>query len=107
MRFHDLRHTAITLMLKMGIPAHVVSEIAGHSSVSFTLSVYGHVLKDMHEDAMHKMGAIFRPGTDPAYQAICQRWQRYHPQIQEKLETLLRVYGEGAAQLALDALACL
>jgi integrase len=59
MRFHDLRHIAITLMLKAGVLPHVVSEIVGHSDVSITLGVYGHVLQDMHEDAMHKMEGLF------------------------------------------------
>ncbi len=59
MRFHDLRHTAITLMLKAGVLPHVVSEIVGHSDVSITLGVYGHVLRDMHEDAMQKMEDLF------------------------------------------------
>jgi len=62
MRFHDLRHTAITLMLKAGVLPHVVSEIVGHSDVSITLGVYGHVLRDMHEDAMHKMEGLFGKG---------------------------------------------
>jgi integrase len=60
MRFHDLRHTAITLMLKAGVLPHVVSEIVGHSDVSITLGMYGHVLRDMHEDALQKMEGIFR-----------------------------------------------
>ena len=38
---------------------HVVSEIVGHSDVSITLGVYGHVLRDMHEDAMHMMEGLF------------------------------------------------
>ena len=39
MRFHDLRHTAITLMLKAGVLPHVVSDIVEHSDVSITLGV--------------------------------------------------------------------
>lgn len=30
-RFHDLRHTGITLALKRGIPVHAIAKIAGHS----------------------------------------------------------------------------
>jgi hypothetical protein len=42
--FHDLRHTAATLLLKAGVPVKVVSEMLGHASVAFTLQTYAHVL---------------------------------------------------------------
>jgi integrase len=50
-RFHDLRHTAATLMLLQGVHVKVVSEMLGHSSVSITLDLYGHVLPDMQRQA--------------------------------------------------------
>lgn len=43
-RFHDLRHTHATLLLKAGVPAHVVAQRLGHASPALTLSVYSHVL---------------------------------------------------------------
>jgi integrase len=46
-RFHDLRHSCITLLLSKGVPVKVVSEMAGHADVSITLSVYQSVLPDM------------------------------------------------------------
>lgn len=30
-RFHDLRHTCVTLLLELGVPPHVVRDIVGHS----------------------------------------------------------------------------
>jgi integrase len=45
-RFHDLRHSCISLLLARGVPIKIVSELAGHADVSITLSVYGHVLPD-------------------------------------------------------------
>jgi integrase len=50
-RFHDLRHTAATLLLASGIPTKVVSEMLGHASAAFTLEVYAHVLPSMQKDA--------------------------------------------------------
>ncbi len=50
-RFHDLRHTNATLLLKKGIPAKIVSERLGHSSVVVTLDTYSHVLIDMQRDS--------------------------------------------------------
>ena len=51
LRFHDLRHACATLMLRRGINAHVVAQRLGHSNVSTTLNVYGHVLPDMQAAA--------------------------------------------------------
>lgn len=54
-RFHDLRHTAATLLLLANVPAKVVSEMLGHSSISITLDVYSHVLPSMQESAAQAM----------------------------------------------------
>ena len=44
MRFHDLRHTALSLALSRNVAPTDVSEMAGHSSVATTLTIYGHAL---------------------------------------------------------------
>jgi integrase len=54
-RFHDLRHTAATLMLSRGVPIKVVSEMLGHADVGTTLSIYAHVLPDMQGGAARAM----------------------------------------------------
>lgn len=46
LRFHTLRHTAITELLRGGVRAEVVSRIAGHSSSAVTMAVYSHVGQD-------------------------------------------------------------
>ncbi len=51
-KFHDLRHTHATLLLKQGVHPKIVSERLGHSNISMTLSVYSHVLPNMQEDAV-------------------------------------------------------
>jgi len=58
MRFHDLRHTAATLLLLSGINPKVVSETLGHASVAITLDIYSHVLPDMQQQAAAAMDAI-------------------------------------------------
>lgn len=57
-RFHDLRHTAATLLLMQGEPAKVVSEMLGHATVGLTLDTYSHVLPTMHRRAAAAMDAI-------------------------------------------------
>ncbi len=61
-RFHDLRHSAATILLSMGVPAKVVQEILGHSQISMTMDIYSHVLPDMQQEAMAKMNDLFGPG---------------------------------------------
>jgi len=56
-RLYDLRHTAATLGLIVGVSPKVVSEQLGHTSVAFTLDVYSHVLPHMQDDAAAKVEA--------------------------------------------------
>src|SRR5262249_55887210 len=42
-RFHDLRHTAATLLLGEGVHPKIVSEMLGHAQISITLDLYSHV----------------------------------------------------------------
>jgi integrase len=58
-RFHDLRHTAATLMLNNGVPVLVASKILGHSKASTTLDIYGHLIPAMQEEAARIMDDLF------------------------------------------------
>lgn len=51
-RFHDMRHTHATLMLKMGVPVKVVSERLGHGTIELTLNTYTHLLPSMQLEAV-------------------------------------------------------
>jgi len=51
-RFHDLRHTAATLMLADGVPLVTVSKVLGHSSPSITGSIYAHALDESKSEAI-------------------------------------------------------
>jgi len=57
-RFHDLRHTHATLLLKAGIPIKVVSERLGHSTPGFTMATYQHIIPGMQEEAAHTFAAL-------------------------------------------------
>lgn len=41
----------------MGVPLKVVSEILGHSSISITGDIFGHLAPDVAADAMATLGA--------------------------------------------------
>jgi integrase len=60
-RFHDLRHTAASLMLNNGVPVLVVSKILGHSKTSTTLDIYGHLIPTMQENAARIMDELLTP----------------------------------------------
>src|ERR671921_512589 len=56
-RFHDLRHTCATLLLKQGVNPKFVQELLGHADIALTLNVYSHVLPDMGDAAAGAMDA--------------------------------------------------
>jgi site-specific recombinase XerC len=58
-RFHDLRHTAATLLLVMGVDPRTIMQTLGHSQISLTLNTYAHVLPSLQAEAAAKMNAIF------------------------------------------------
>jgi len=59
MRFHDLRHSAATILLAMKVHPKVVQEILGHSQIAMTLDVYSHALPSMQEDVTKQWDSEF------------------------------------------------
>ncbi|MGH2451626.1 MAG: site-specific integrase [Candidatus Limnocylindria bacterium] len=57
-RFHDLRHSAATLMLGRGIHPKIVSEMLGHSQIAVTLDLYSHVTPTMQREATAALDAV-------------------------------------------------
>jgi integrase len=57
LRFHDLRHTCATLLLRQGVNPKFVQELLGHADISLTLNTYSHVLPDMGDAAATAMDA--------------------------------------------------
>jgi len=55
-RLHDIRHDGVTAMLAAGVPVTAVAGFAGHSRVSTTLDVYGHVLDGQGRHAADVLG---------------------------------------------------
>jgi integrase len=63
-RFHDLRHSAATLLLSKGVHPKVVQEILGHSEISMTMDIYSHVLPTMQREAMERLNQEFSLQVD-------------------------------------------
>lgn len=56
-RLHDLRHTSASVALAAGVPAPIVSQRLGHSSIVITIDTYGHMVPGQQEAAAAAMGA--------------------------------------------------
>lgn len=59
MHLHDLRHSAATILLAMGVNIKVIQELLGHSDIAITLRVYGHLLPSMQAEAVEKWESVF------------------------------------------------
>ncbi len=60
MRFHDLRHSAATILLEARVDLKTVQERLGHSSMAITADIYSHVTSRMHEEAIGKIDDMFK-----------------------------------------------
>jgi integrase len=61
-RFHDLRHTHATMLMKNGTPPLVVMQRLGHANISITLGTYSHVTPGMQKQAAETFGKLFGNG---------------------------------------------
>lgn len=57
-RFHDLRHSFVSLMIAAGVPLKVVQELAGHSDPRITQQIYTHVTEDQKREAASIMDTL-------------------------------------------------
>lgn len=58
-RFHDLRHTCASLLLAQGVSPRVVMEVLGHSQMSMTTDLYGHVMPSSLRSAADALDGVF------------------------------------------------
>jgi integrase len=61
--FHDLRHTAASLLLAQGVTLHEVKENLGHSQISLTAILYGHTYTTVLRSAVEKMESVLAPAA--------------------------------------------
>ncbi|MFL9655097.1 tyrosine-type recombinase/integrase [Streptomyces sp. PB17] len=59
-RFHDLRHSAATLLLEQGVELIVIKELLGHARIGVTATVYAHVRLRLQRDAIDLLGHALR-----------------------------------------------
>lgn len=59
-RWHDLRHSHASMLLKAGVSVRVVADRLGHSTTRLTMETYAHVLSGMDQDAAARLEAALR-----------------------------------------------
>lgn len=59
-RFHDLRHTAASLMLNNGVDVLIASKRLGHAKPSITLDFYGHLLPNIQNQVADLLEAVVK-----------------------------------------------
>jgi integrase len=55
-RFHDPRHTCVTLLLTEGVAPLIVQEIVGHSAIHVTMTIYAHTSLEEKRKALRLLG---------------------------------------------------
>ena len=58
-RFHDLRHSAASLLIAAGVELVEVSMLLGHSELRVTADLYSHLQKQTASRAARRMDAVF------------------------------------------------
>jgi len=58
MRFHDLRHSAASLMLAAGADLRLIMETLGHSQIAVTADLYTHVAPQLQRGIADRMDAM-------------------------------------------------
>ncbi len=57
-RFHDLRHSAASILLALGVNPKHVQELLGHAKISVTLDIYSHVQRPSHREAVLQLSEL-------------------------------------------------
>ena len=62
-RYHDLRHTAGSMLLQKGIDIKTIQHFLGHSQPSTTVNIYLHSISNGTVDAANAIGSMVNVGT--------------------------------------------
>lgn len=73
---HDVRHSHATLLLRRGVPVHVVSRRLGHANEAITLTTYAHVLPDQGRLAAGVARSIASTNHKPSVEFDKSGWER-------------------------------
>lgn len=58
-RFHDLRHSTASYLLKLGLSMKEISSWLGHGDISTTMNIYSHIDIEMKKNTAKKINDLF------------------------------------------------
>lgn len=65
LRVHDLRHTAVAILISQGVHPEAIKRFLGHSSITVTMDIYGHLFPSEQEALAEALDDAFaRSQTD-------------------------------------------
>jgi integrase len=62
-RFHDLRHTAASLLIQANAPLAYVKDLLGHSSIKITVDIYGHLVPGANREVLNRLPSLNGMGS--------------------------------------------
>lgn len=60
LRLHDLRHSCAAILIELGAHPKAIQERLGHSSITVTMDVYGHLFPSLDQALTERLDAVFR-----------------------------------------------
>jgi integrase len=63
-RFHDLRHSAASILIAQGVHPKAIQELLRHSSFQLTMDTYGHLFDEIERETADKMDQVLRGKLD-------------------------------------------
>jgi integrase len=63
-RFHDIRHSTASYLLKLGLTMKEIQEWLGHSDFNLTMNTYSHIDTAMKKNAAEKVNKLFEKGFE-------------------------------------------
>lgn len=59
MRFHDLRHSCASLLIREGAHPKMVQAYLGHANISITLDIYGHLFPSVADELADRLDRVW------------------------------------------------
>lgn len=62
-RFHDLRHSFVAMLLGLNVNLKVIQELLGHASIQTTMDIYGHLLPETKKQAVEPISGVLQEAS--------------------------------------------
>jgi len=57
-RFHDLRHSHASLLVKLGVQPKAISQRLGHSNIGITMDLYAHIYEETDKEVANMFDTL-------------------------------------------------